>query len=265
MHDLSRYLSVAADVAVEAGRFTLQHFRGDLTVEHKHDHSPVTVADRGAEEIIRERLSSAFPDHGLVGEEYGAEGEERPLVWWLDPIDGTKAFVRGVPLYGVLLGLAVEGRIEVGVAHFPALGETLTAASGQGTRLNGRLVRVRETAQLRDAYVGFTGARAFAEQGRAQAWQRVQQATAYQAGWSDAYGHALVASGRLEVMLDPIMNPWDCGPFPVLLREAGGMFGDWQGRETIFGGEAISVTRALWPQLQPLLAADAASPNAGRA
>jgi myo-inositol-1(or 4)-monophosphatase len=254
MVELERYLEMAVKVAHEAGRLTLGYFQRDLQVDVKGDDSPVTIADRGAEELIRARLADAFPSHGQVGEEFGDEAGGRSHVWWIDPIDGTKAFIRGVPLYAVLIGLAVEGRVEVGVAHFPALGETLYAASGRGTHLNGRRVWVAKSERLSDAFVGFTNARAFADHGRARAWARVQANTAHQAGWSDAYGHALVASGRLEVMLDPVMNPWDCGPFPVLLREAGGRFGDWSGVETLFGGEAVSVSAQLWPQLAPLIA-----------
>ncbi len=253
MADLDRFLDVALEAAFAAGQATLAHFRTGVAVEVKADASPVTEADRAAEALIRRHLGRAFPDHGIVGEEEGADREGASHVWWVDPIDGTKAFVRGVPLYAVLIGLAVEGRVEVGVAHFPALGETVYAASGRGTRLNGRPVRVRDTASLADAYVAFTDAGAFARHGRAGAWERIQRATAYQAGWSDAYGHALVASGRLELMLDPIMNPWDAGPFPVLLREAGGRFGDWSGVETIHGGEALSTSERLWPQVAALV------------
>jgi histidinol-phosphatase len=255
MIGLDRFLDVALDAAFSAGQATLAHFRTPVAVELKGDASPVTVADRAAEAIIRARLASAFPDHGIVGEEEGADRADASHVWWVDPIDGTKAFLRGVPLYGVLLGLAIEGRIEVGVAHFPALGETVYACSGGGTRLNGRAVRVRDTERLEEAFCSFTDSRNFARYGRAGAFERLRDRCAYAAGWSDAYGHALVASGRLELMLDPVMNAWDAGPFPVLLREAGGRFGDWSGVETIHGGEALSVTERLWPQVEAAIGA----------
>lgn len=261
MRDLRHALDVALTAAHAAGRRTLGYFGGDVAVELKGDATPVTVADREAEHVLRSHLGRAFPDHGIVGEEEGADRPDASHVWWVDPIDGTKSFVRGVPLYAVLVGLAIEGRVEVGVAHFPALGMTVSAASGLGTRLDGRPVRVRATDRLADAFVAFTDAGAFERHGRGGAWARVRAATAFQAGWGDAYGHALVASGRLEVMLDPVMHPWDCGPFPVLLREAGGRFGDWRGRETLHGGEAVSVTEALWPQLEPLLGDREPPPN----
>lgn len=253
MAELEHFLRVARDLAEEAGALTLQHFRRELEVELKSDDSPVTIADREAEARIRSRLADLLPTHGVVGEEYGDEAGGRSHVWWIDPIDGTKSFVRGVPLYGVLIGLAIEGRVEVGVAHFPALGEMLWAASGYGTHLNGRRVSVSPQRELSAAFVGFTNAGSFARYRRAAAWAAVQRATAHQAGWGDAYGHALVACGRLEVMLDPVLNAWDAGPFPVLLREAGGRFGDWNGVETLHGGEGVSVSEALWPSLAPLL------------
>jgi histidinol-phosphatase len=154
-----------------------------------------------------------------------------------------------VPLYGVLVGLEVEGRIEVGAAYFPALNELCAAATGLGCTLNGRAVRVSQAQTLAESTVGFTDVASFARYGRAEAWARVSTATYDRRGWSDAYGHMLVATGRMEAMLDPVMNAWDCGPFPVLLREAGGYFGDWSGKETVYGGEALSTTQTLLPEL----------------
>jgi histidinol-phosphatase len=264
MDELERCLEVAVTAALAAGRRTLAHFHPDVVVEVKADDTPVTIADREAETVLRDVLERTFPGHGVVGEEYGASRPGASHQWYLDPIDGTKSFLRGVPLYAVLVGLEVDGRVEVGVAHFPALRETLAAATGLGTRLNGRRVAVRDTRRLADAFVSFTDAASFARYGRERAWRSVQAATAHRPGWSDAFGHALVASGRVEVMLDPVMSAWDAGPFPVLLREAGGIFGDWSGVETIHGGEGVSCTLSLWPELAPLLAqrddGDAAEP-----
>lgn len=253
MPELQTFLDVALEAATAAGRRTLAYFQNGVAVEQKEDDSPVTVADREAEAIIRARLQKAFPRHGIVGEEQGAQDEGASHVWWVDPIDGTKSFVRGVPLYGVLIGLSIEGRVDVGVAHFPALDETYYAASGLGARCNGRRIQVADTASLARGAVGFTDVGSFAKHGRGPAWERIQAAAGFRAGWGDAYGHALVASGRLELMLDPIMSPWDCGPFPVLLREAGGRFGDWSGVETIHGGEALSTTATLWPEVERLI------------
>ena len=253
------YLDFAVETAHEAGRLTLGYFQAGVRPEWKADDTPVTAADRGAEELIRARVKRAYPEHTVVGEEYGTEeGSRDSHRWIVDPIDGTRAFVRGVPLYGVLVALEIEGVCEAGVAYFPALDEMVSAATGLGCYLNGRRVRVAETPKLADGIVTFTDAASFEEQGRAEAWQRVQRAAGGVRGWSDAYGHALVATGRADLMLDPILNPWDCAPFPPILREAGGYFGDWAGNETIYACEGISTTQTLLPEVLSLLSDDGA-------
>lgn len=242
-------LDVAIATAYEAGRLTLGHFRTGVRPEYKDDDTPVTVADRSAEELIRDRLGAAFPHDGICGEEFGEERSSSGRRWWVDPIDGTKGFVRGVPLYAVLLALEVEDEVTVGVAYFPALDEMVYAQRGRGAFSNGRRLSVSDTPSLGRSYVSCTDPAGFARHGRAEAWQRLQDGCYACVGWGDAYGHALVASGRVEVMLDPAMNAWDCGPFGVILPEAGGYFGDWSGREGIHGGEAVSTTRRLLPEV----------------
>ncbi len=234
--------------AYEAGRLTLGYFGTGLArPEFKEDESPVTVADREAEKLIRARISGRFPAHAIMGEEYGEENAGSDHRWIVDPIDGTKAFVRGVPLYGVLIALEIEGVCEVGAAYFPALDEMVCAATGEGCFSNGRRVHVSSTQRLRDGIVCFTDAKGFEKYGRSDEWRRILSASGEARGWSDAYGHALVATGRADLMLDPAMNPWDAGPFPPILREAGGFFGDWSGNETIYADEGMSTTRALLP------------------
>ncbi|MFO7707347.1 MAG: inositol monophosphatase family protein [Desulfobacterales bacterium] len=251
---LQAFLEFAVETAYEAGRLTLGYFQTDLKPEMKGDDTPVTEADRKAEALIRARIEKRFPGHRIVGEEFGrSEGIDGEPCWWIDPIDGTKAFVRGVPLYGVLLGLEIEARIVAGAAYFPALGELVYAAEGLGCWLNGRRCRVSPAESIGRGIVSFTNAASFKAAGREQAWERILAAAWHSAGWSDAYGHALVATGRLELMLDPIMNPYDCGPFPVILREAGGYFGDWSGNETIYGNEALSTSVRLLPEVLDLL------------
>jgi myo-inositol-1(or 4)-monophosphatase len=254
---MQEYLEFAVQTAHEAGRLTLGYFRTDLQPEMKADDTPVTVADRKAEELIRARIEHRFPGHRIVGEEFGTTGSDAAApCWWIDPIDGTKAFVSGVPLYGVLIGLEIEKRVVAGAAYFPALDEMLYAAEGTGSFLNGRRCRVSNTRSLARSIVSFTNAGSFKPAGREDAWRRVLEAAYHSVGWSDAYGHALVAAGRLELMLDPIMNPYDCGPFPVILREAGGYFGDWSGQETIYGNEALSTTQELLPEVLRLIRGD---------
>jgi histidinol-phosphatase len=251
---LQPYLDFATETAYLAGRLTLGYFQTGIRPDIKSDDSPVTVADRSSEELIRSRIEKQYPDHAIVGEEYGAtEDGEAAHRWFIDPIDGTKSFVRGVPLYAVLIGLEVEGATKVGVAYFPALDEMIAAASGGGCWWNGRRARVSDASALRQATVVFSDVATFDRYGRSAAWERIKQATYYRAGWGDAYGHLLVATGRADVMLDPIMNSWDCAPFLPILQEAGGYFGDWQGNATIHGGEALSTTPALLPEVLALL------------
>lgn len=249
------YLDFAVETAYLAGRLTLGYFHSNTQTDFKSDDTPVTMADKKAEELIRYRIEKKYPGHVIIGEEYGiSSGENETHRWIIDPIDGTKSFIHGVPLYGVLIGLEIEENVEVGVVYFPALGEMIAAATGGGCRLNGRQVTVSQVKTLDRATVGFTDAGSFAAHNRGQAWEKIQKATWFRAGWGDAYGHCLVATGRIGLMLDPVMNLWDCAPFPPILKEAGGYFGDWQGTETIYGDEAISTTRELLPELLALIA-----------
>ena len=247
------YLDFAVETAYLAGRVTLGYFQTGLRPDLKADQTPVTAADRKAEEFIRGRIEARYPRHAIVGEEFGIKGVEGASHrWFVDPIDGTKSFLRGVPLYAVLIGLEIEGTVEVGVAYFPALDEMIAAASGEGCWWNGRRARVSDVRTLKEAAVAFTDAD-FARYGRAEAWERIKAATYYCAGWGDAYGHLLVATGRVELMLDPIMSSWDCAPFPPILQEAGGYFGDWQGNPIIHASEALSTTQTLLPEVLALI------------
>ncbi len=251
---LQSHLDFATETAYLAGKLTLAHFQTGVRPDFKGDDTPVTVADRQAEELIRARIEARYPRHAIVGEEYGVSGGAGASHrWFIDPIDGTKSFVCGVPLYAVLIGLEIEGQVQAGVAYFPALDEMLAAASGMGCWWNGRRARVSATAYLRRAVVAFGDVASFAAQGRAQAWERIQRAAYLRTGWGDAYGYLLVATGRVELMLDPIMSVWDCAPFPPILQEAGGYFGDWQGTPTIYGGEAMATTQALLPEVLALI------------
>ena len=251
---LRAYLDFAVETAYQAGRMTLGYFQSGIQPDFKADDTPVTVADRKTEEFIRAKIEARYPRHAIVGEEYGTKDVDgADHRWFVDPIDGTKSFVRGVPLYGTLLGLEIEGVVEVGVACFPALDEMVYAATGGGCFWNGRRAQVAATETLSRSFVSCTDVAMFEKYGRMEVWRRIQAATYYRVGWPDAYGHALVATGRLELMLDPIMSPWDCGPFPVILREAGGFFGDWSGNETIYAKAALSTSRALLPEVLRLV------------
>lgn len=251
---LRSYLDFAIETAYLAGRLTLGYYQTGIQPDFKPDDTPVTVADKKAEELVRERVEKKYPTHALLGEEFGdSQHSNATYRWVIDPIDGTKSFIRGIPLYSVLLGLEIEGKVEVGVAYFPALNEMVAAATGEGCWWNGRRSRVSDVTDLSRAYLAFSDPKSFEEYNRRNVWERIKNATYFRGGWGDAYGYLLVATGRAEVMLDPVMNAWDCGPFPPILSEAGGYFGDWQGNRTIWGNEGLGTTNALLSQVIALI------------
>lgn len=252
--DLQTYYNFAIQTAHLAGRLTLGHFQTSIRPDYKSYQTPVTIADRQAEELIRARIEQHYPSHAIIGEELeDKDTQGTSHRWFIDPIDGTKAFTRGIPLYAVLLGLEIEGKVEVGVAYFPALNQIVTAATGLGCWWNGRPARVSQVDNLKSAYLIHSDAHNFAAFNRSKAWERLKKATYHRAGLGDAYGYLLVATGRAEIMLDPIMNVWDCGPFPPILSEAGGYFGDWSGNPTIHANEALATTHSLLPSILELV------------
>jgi len=252
---LADFLSFTEQTAREAGALTLEYFLTDgARAEFKSDDTPVTIADRKAEELIRRRIAETWPDHQIVGEEYGATEGTSDYRWIIDPIDGTKSFVHGVPLYAVLIALEIKGKMEVGCAYFPALDEIISAATGLGAHWNGKPCRVSDVASIDRAVCAHIDTAYFGKNGKGEPWERLQKAVYYNAGWCDAYGYLLVATGRAEIMLDPVMAVWDCGPFPPIFKEAGGYFGDWSGNEgRIDGGEALATNAALRDEVVALL------------
>ena len=252
---LDALLAFALDAAWQAGRVTLGYYQTGLAAERKADNSPVTLADRQAEQKLRELITAAWPDHALIGEEYGRQPGrvDSGYTWIIDPIDGTKSFISGVPFYAVLLALVKDDQPQLGVIHFPALNEMVYARRGGGCYWNGRPARVSSVSRLADAVLLASDLDTFARFNRQDAFQRLIDATYFQRTWGDAYGYALVATGRAEIMLDPVMALWDCGPLQVILEEAGGTFTDWRGTPTIFGGEAVATNGALFAPVMDLL------------
>ena len=245
-------LDVAIEAARAGGRSTLRYFNAGTAVEWKQDGSPLTQADRDSERAIRETIERAFPSHGILGEEEGETTGSAPYRWIVDPLDGTRTFVRGVPLYGTLVGLEVRGEPSVGVVYLPALDELVAAARGLGCTWNGKPCRVSATERLEDALVAVTDERTARR--RSAAYLRLAEATALQRTWADCYAYVLVATGRAEVALDPIMNVWDCAALLPIVEEAGGRFTDWRGRRTIHGGEAVATNGMLHDRVLELLA-----------
>jgi len=242
---LQAALDFALAAAQEAGQLTLRYFRTGAATEYKTDNSPVTIADRSAEELLRARIAAVYPTHGILGEEFGEKTGTEPARWILDPIDGTISFVCGVPLYAVLIGLEYEGEMVVGVAHFPALQETVAAARGLGCQWNGRPARVSTVRELSRARLVYTSLTLQEQHDRRAAFDRLRTACHLERGWSDAYGYALVATGRADIVLDPIMHIWDNAALRPIITEAGGTFTDWSGRPTHTAPEALATNGHL--------------------
>lgn len=256
MAPYERELEAARAAAAAAGRVTLEHFGGPLEVERKADASPVTIADRRAEGELRRILRAAFPDDGLLGEELGEVPGRSGRRWVLDPIDGTQSFIRGVPLYGVLVGLEEEGRgATLGVLALPALGRTYWAARGRGAFCGGRPIRVSAVSALERATVLSSEAKPDAFGVRYAGFERLVRAAACYRGWGDCYGYALVASGRADVMVDPVLCPWDAAAVAPIVEEAGGRFLTWEGEPTIRGGSGVAAPAALIDQVLDALRA----------
>lgn len=253
--EIQARLELALAAAREAGRLTLNYFQQDnFQVERKADRSPVTVADRQAELHLRQRIGERFPDDGIVGEEFGQSDGSSGFQWILDPIDGTKSFITGVPLYGTLVGVTREGASLVGVILIPALDECVYAAKGQGAwyqRHGAAAVpaRVAQRSSLADGVFLTSQVDSFRRRGADEAYRQLEAAASITRTWGDCYGYLLVATGRADAMVDAEMSVWDAAALQPILEEAGGAFTDWNGQPTIHGGEGVGCSQAVLPQV----------------
>lgn len=236
--------ALAQSIAREAGQLTLSRFQTEIAVERKADQSPVTVADREAELLLRERISASFPDDAILGEEFPERSGTSGFRWIVDPIDGTKSFIHGVPLYGTLIGIEHESDSVVGVIEIPGLDESVSAAVGMGAVYRRRSqkpvpARVASEKTLAEGLLVTTETATYADRGAEEAYRRLEAAAQLARTWGDCYGYLLVVTGRALAMVDPIMNIWDAAAVKPILEEAGGTFTDWQGRATMNSGEGI--------------------------
>jgi len=251
---LDERVAPAAELARITGTVALRHYRTNLAVETKADGSPVTVADRAAETAARAWVQSRFPQDGVLGEELGEERPGAPRRWIIDPIDGTKAFVRGTPLWGSLVALCEGERVLAGAAYFPAVDELVAAAPGAGCWWNGSRCRVSSVAALADATVLTTDERFPENPERAAGFRALARAASVSRTWGDCFGYLLVATGRAEVMCDGTMSVWDAAALQPIIEEAGGVFTDWSGVPTAFGGSAVATNRLLADEVRTVLA-----------
>lgn len=254
-------LDFALEVAQECQELILRYYqRADLRVESKNDDTPVTVADRGAEQLIRERLEVSFPDDGILGEEFPEKPGRNEFRWILDPIDGTKSFVHGVPLFGTLFGLEYQQQCVVGVCRFPALNEVVYASQGGGAYWKigdhaAEPARVSSIATLEESCFCTTNVSRWEKFGKSDAYEKLCSTVKLTRGWGDCFGHILVATGRAEIMVDPVLSEWDAAALLPILQEAGGHFVDWHGNPTIYNKSGISVNDAMKQTVLETLAA----------
>jgi histidinol phosphatase-like enzyme (inositol monophosphatase family) len=237
--ELTEYRSFAEDIAREGGRLTLSYFRRGIAVEYKSDRSPVTEADRETERLLRARIAKRYPQHSVAGEELGMPESRGEWTWVIDPIDGTKSFVHGIPLYTVLVALLHNDEPVLGVIHNPVLEETVSAAVGAGCSYNGGPCSVRSCDSLETAEVCTSDFIALARDA-ADVHGRIVASSSFGRTWADAYGYLLLATGRMDVMVDPKMAIWDIAPLYPIVEEAGGVITDIAGRRDPLGGSALA-------------------------
>lgn len=244
--DLSAYRSFVVELAEASARVIRPLFgSASLAVETKSDLTPVTAADRGAEELMRAMIAKRFPDHGILGEEFGPHRTDAEFVWVLDPVDGTKSFAAACPLFGTLIALLHRGQPVLGAINQPILGQ-LVIGDGEQTTLNGNRVHCRPTRSLAQSTFLTTDWRAPAQHQNGAAFTAVTSRARIARTWGDCYGYLLVATGWADVMCDPIMNPWDIAALIPVIRGAGGVITDWQGGDPV---SATSIVASATPEL----------------
>ena len=255
----SSRLTFALRSSADAGQVILRYYQSqDLGVQSKADDSPVTEADRGAELLIREQLAQHFPDDGILGEEFDDVPSSSGYRWILDPIDGTKPFIHGVPLFGTLIGVEFEGRMVAGVCRLPALNEVMYAEHGAGAwwqvgSQSPRRVSVSDVRTLSESRLMITEPTHTVRCGRQSVFDDLMKRVRLARGWGDCYGHMLVATGRAEVAVDPEMSAWDIAALIPILREAGGSCTDWKFQENVFGGDGVSCVPGILDEVRELL------------
>jgi len=245
MSEMASLLAAVAEVARVAGTVANGFFGSRLDVRTKVDGSPVTAADCAAEAAARDWIARRFPDADILGEELAGDRRLGRRCWIVDPIDGTKTFVRGVPLWGTLVAVADGEQVLAGAAYFPALGESLAAALGEGCWWNDSRSSVSSVSELSAATVLTTDEQFRVAPEQRRAWDALASSSRMSRSWGDCYGYLLVATGRAEAMLDARLATWDAAALLPAVTEAGGVFTDWNGRETAFGGSAVATNAAL--------------------
>jgi histidinol phosphatase-like enzyme (inositol monophosphatase family) len=250
--ELLRFAQLLADASAGIIR---HYYRTGFAVDYKADESPVTVADRRAEEVMRDLIMREYPDHGILGEEHGVHNPGARYQWVLDPIDGTKAFVSGTYLFGTLIALLKDGRPAIGVINQPILNDFL-AGTGEETHLNGRRVQVAPCTAIEDAIMLTTDHWQVYREQNGPAFEALTKRAKRYNNWGDCHGYYLIATGGAQIMGDPIMNPWDLMALVPIIEGAGGRITDWRGNDPVVGNSTVAtcgpihdeVIRALNPE-----------------
>jgi len=252
MKDILTLAAFAQEIVREAGFYTKQFFGKSLDVSRKQDNSPVTQADIGAESLLRSRIEATYPHHGILGEELGNKPSEprSEYLWILDPIDGTKSFIRGIPLYTTLVAVLRSDEPVIGIIYNPMLDELTLGIQGFPTRLNGQVIQVSKTSHLSEAWLQVTDPSDLLRRHRDRGSRLIQSVLATRT-WADGHGYAMVARGESDIMLDPIMNIWDLACLKPIIEGAGGIFTDLQGNHGM-GTSALATNQLLHPQILEL-------------
>jgi histidinol-phosphatase len=245
-------LAVAIQAARAAGDVALRYYRGGFDIALKADATPVTQADREAESVIRETIARVFPDHGVLGEEFGAEGSG-DVRWIIDPIDGTMNFVRHIPFWAVLIALEEHGAVTAGVMFNPVTGDLYTARRGGGAFANGQAVRVSDISHVAGSQFLHAGLRLVRATPFWDGFVRLIDGSYRQRGFGDYYGYGLVAEGKAEIYAETDVKPWDLAPAKIFVEEAGGRFTDLAGKDTIYGGHALATNGRVHDEALALL------------
>jgi histidinol-phosphatase len=260
--DLKKRMEFTLEVARSAGNISATYYGTDrLGTEYKGDESPVTAADRACEKFIRERLEAVYPEDGIVGEEFGVKKGTSDLTWYIDPIDGTQSFVTGVPFFATMIALETAGDSIMGVVHFPILNETVMAHKGGGTwwkRYNTEKFErchVTKTKSLNQVRMTSSSINYWKQTKREPILYDVSKKVKWVHGWGDSFGQILVATGRLDLTLDPLMYDWDSMPLKPLVVEAGGVFTDFSGNPSPFGRSAFSCNPDLHSEVLKIIKA----------
>ena len=247
-------LAFALSLAELADEITMRHFRSpELEVETKSDLTPVSVADRGAEEALRAAIARERPDEAVVGEEFGAAGDGAPARWILDPIDGTKHYVRGIPIWATLIALEREGVLVTAVASAPALATRWWAARGEGAFASGRAIRVSSVPRLEEAAFSHAGSGSLEKHGHGASLRALSQRAWMERAYGDFWQHMLVAEGRLDFALEAAVNLWDLAAVQLIVEEAGGRFTDFGGVARPDGGSGLSSNGVLHDEVLAVL------------